>query len=134
MMANAANAKAGTGARPVNDQDLRAENGGGTGYLPNVLNRHLQGTGFRGTDETWSGNSWGLIEQSLKAGNPVMISTNGEFSASGYGHYITLTKMEGNRVQYADPADGQVKWTTRDTLDAQPAHTDGRWFSRLVRE
>jgi peptidoglycan hydrolase-like protein with peptidoglycan-binding domain len=134
MMANAANAKAGTGARPINDQDLRAENGGGTGYLPNVLNRHLQGTGFHGTDESWSGNSWNLIEQSLKAGNPVMVSTNGEFSASGYGHYITLTKMEGDRIQYADPADGQMKWTTRATLDAQPPHSDGRWFSRLVRE
>lgn len=45
-----------------------------------------------------------------------------------------LTQVEGNRVRYADPADGQMKWTTKDILDAQPAHTDGRWFSRLVQE
>lgn len=134
MIANAANAKAGTGARPIDDQDLRRENGGGTGFLPDVLNGHLRGTGFRATNEDWSGGSWDAIEKSLQSGNPVMVSTNGEFSASGYGHYIVLTKMEGNRVQYADPADGQMKWTTRETLDAQPAHTDGRWFSRLVKE
>ncbi len=134
MIANAAHAKAGTGARPINDQDLRAENGGGTGYLPTVLNSHLKGTGFRATDESWGAGSWSRIDESLQAGNPVMISTNGQFSTSGYGHYITLTKVDGDRVQYADPADGQLKWTTKQTLDAQPAHTDGRWFSRLVKE
>lgn len=133
MITNAVNAKTGTGARPITDQDLRAENGGGTGFLPNVMNQHLQGTGFRATNEDWSSNSWNLIDQSLKAGNPVMISTNGEFSATGFGHYIALTKVEGDRVQYADPADGQLKWTTKQTLDAQPPHSvDGRWMSRIV--
>lgn len=133
MITNAVNAKTGTGARPITDQDLRAENGGGTGFLPNVMNQHLKGTGFRATNEDWSSNSWNLIDQSLKAGNPVMISTNGEFSATGFGHYIALTKVEGDRVQYADPADGQLKWTTKQTLDAQPPHSvDGRWMSRIV--
>ena len=133
MITNAVNAKTGTGARPITDQDLRAENGGGTGFLPDVMNRHLKGTGFRATNEDWSSNSWNLIDQSLKAGNPVMISTNGEFSATGFGHYIALTKVEGDRVQYADPADGQLKWTTKQTLDAQPPHSvDGRWMSRIV--
>ncbi|NOK13730.1 hypothetical protein HNS30_32250 [Corallococcus exercitus] len=134
MMANAAHSKAKTGKAPITDQTLRAENGGGTGFLPNVLNQHLSGTGMRATDESWGADSWGKIDQSLKAGNPVMVSTSGEFSPSGYGHYITLLKAEGDRIQYADPADGQVKWTTKGILDAQPPHTDGRWFSRVVPE
>ncbi len=31
--------------------------------------------------------------------------------------------VEGNRVQYADPADGQMKWTTQETRGGSPVST-----------
>ena len=61
-------------------------------------------------------------------GLPVMIALNGpEFSASGRGHIVTITKTEGDKVTYADPADGTMKTTTKYAMETAPSHPDGNF-------
>ncbi|MCK6544435.1 C39 family peptidase [Myxococcota bacterium] len=60
---------------------------------------------------------------------PVIIGLGGTFTASGYGHIVTIVGYDkaSGKVSYADPADGKIKQTTLQYMASQPPHHDGRF-------
>ena len=43
------------------------------------------------------------------------------------GHIVTIIKTEGDTVTYADPADGQIKTTSKKNMNTAPSHPDGNF-------
>lgn len=74
--------------------------------------------------------SWPLLEKKLNQEEmPVLLGLNGpEFSSSGNGHIVTLMSIEGDKVRYADPADGTIKTTTKSNIESAPGHPDGKFI------
>lgn len=74
--------------------------------------------------------SWNLIDQKVNAEKtPVIVALNGpEFSPSGRGHIVTIVKTEGNTVYFADPANGQIRTTTKEAMENAPKHPDGNFI------
>ncbi len=75
-------------------------------------------------------NCWALLEQKVNnEGIPAIVGLNGpEFSPSGRGHIVTITKIEGDTVHYADPATGTMKTTTKNAMNNAPSHPDGNFI------
>lgn len=110
------------------DNDINAK----YGYqLLNALNAESQSANV-----TWKDggevnkNCWSLIEQKVNnEGLPVIVALNGpEFSPSGRGHIVTITKVEGNTVHFADPATGTMRTTTKEAMNNAPSHPDGNFI------
>jgi hypothetical protein len=58
----------------------------------------------------------------------VIVALNGpEFSPSGRGHIVTITKVLGETVDYADPASGGIRTTSRTAMNQAPQHPDGNF-------
>lgn len=108
----------------LEDWDLPAE---GCSLL-GELNARSAEAGVQWVDKDLSAANWHLLEQSLQQGCPVVVGLNGEFSASGYGHIVTIVGVEGETVSYADPATGTIRQTTRDAILSCPPHTDGKFM------
>ncbi len=51
-----------------------------------------------------------------------------EFSPSGRGHIVTIVKVQGDNVSYADPATGTIKTTTKQAMETAPKHPDGNFI------
>lgn len=105
--------------------------------LLDALNGETRGAGFAWRDGgTIAPSSWNLIEQKVNSEKmPVIVALNGpEFSASGRGHIVTITKVEGDTVHYADPATGAVKTTTKDRMNNAASHPDGNFIFYATRE
>lgn len=108
----------------LEDWDLPAE---GCSLL-GELNARSADAGVQWVDKDLSAANWPLLEQSLQQGCPVVVGLNGEFSASGYGHIVTIVGVEGETVSYADPATGTIRETTREAILNCPPHTDGKFM------
>jgi len=96
-----------------------------------ALNTESAKAGYQWKEsEGLSRDNWDLIEQKVNVEKtPVIIGLNGpEFSPSGRGHIITITKVEGDTVYYADPASGKLKTTTKMSMQNAPAHPDGKFI------
>lgn len=108
----------------LEDWDLPAE---GCSLL-GELNARSEGSGVTWTDKNLDATNWHYVEQSLAQGCPVVVGLNGEFSASGYGHIVTIVGVNGDTVAYADPATGTIRETTRQAILECPPHTDGKFM------
>lgn len=108
----------------LEDWDLPAE---GCSLL-GELNARSADAGVTWVDKDLSAANWHHLEQSLQQGVPVVVGLNGEFSASGYGHIVTIVGVEGETVSYADPATGTIRETTREAILNCPPHTDGKFM------
>lgn len=114
--------------KKLTDRDIQKRYGFS---LLQALNAESRGSGYSWKD---GGNltrkSWSVLEQKInKKGTPVLIGLNGPaFSPSGRGHIVTLIGIEGEKVTYADPADGKVKTTTRRVIEQAPPHPDGKFL------
>ena len=47
---------------------------------------------------------------------------------------VTITKVEGNTVHFADPANGTMRTTTKDRMNNAPSHPDGNFIFYATRE
>ncbi|HPZ08795.1 MAG TPA: hypothetical protein PL110_11815 [Candidatus Eremiobacteraeota bacterium] len=112
----------------LTDMDINGKYGF---QLLNALNSETASQGIKWRD---GGNispySWGLIEQKVNMEKtPVIVALNGpEFSPSGRGHIVTIVKIQGDTVSYADPATGEIKTTTKKAMETAPTHPDGNFI------
>jgi len=110
------------------DADINNKYGFG---LLDALNAESKDVGVNWKDGgTINSNCWRLLEQKVNnEGLPAIVALNGpEFSPSGRGHIVTITKIEGNTVHYADPANGTIKTTTKEAMNNAPSHPDGNFI------
>jgi hypothetical protein len=99
--------------------------------LLNALNGETKDSGVSWKDGgTISPSSWSLIEQKVNNEKiPVVVGLNGpEFSPSGRGHIVTITRVDGDTVYFADPSNGTVRTTTKDRMNNAPSHPDGNFI------
>ena len=92
--------------KDLRDTDIDARYGFG---LMQALNAESRDKGYQWKDHgDLSAKSWELIDHKVNVEKlPVIVGLNGpEFSISGMGHIVTIIKTEGDKVTYADPADG----------------------------
>lgn len=75
-------------------------------------------------------NCWELLEHKVNnEKTPVVVALNGpEFSASGRGHIVTITKIDGDKVTFADPATGTIRTTTKQNMNNAPSHPQGNFI------
>ena len=72
--------------------------------------------------------SWKQIDKRLRLGRPVLMGMNGpKFSPSGRGHIITLLGINGDKVTFADPADGKIRTLSKRDFENSPGHPDGKF-------
>lgn len=112
----------------LTDADINSKYGFG---LLNALNSESQSAGITWKDGgTINENSWAMLEQKVnKEGLPAVVALNGpEFSPSGRGHIVTITKIEGDIVHFADPATGTERTTTKEAMNNAPSHPDGNFI------
>lgn len=113
--------------RSLTDMDIDAKYGFG---LLNALKSESASSGYDWRDNGNLGpESWAMIDQKVNQERlPVIVALNGpEFSPSGRGHIVTIVKTEGDTVHYADPADGQIKTTSKYNMQTAPSHPDGNF-------
>jgi predicted double-glycine peptidase len=73
---------------------------------------------------------WELLEHKVNnEKTPVVVALNGpEFSASGRGHIVTITKIDGDKVTFADPATGTTRTTTKQNMNNAESHPQGNFI------
>jgi hypothetical protein len=121
-----------TGKR-LTDRDIHNRYGFG---LLQALNCESKSAGYRWHDGgNFSRKNWAALEKRLnKERTPVLMGLNGpSFSPSGRGHIVTLLSIDGQKVRYADPADGTIKVTTRRAIEQARPHPDGKFFFYAAR-
>lgn len=114
--------------KKLTDMDINAKFGLG---LLSALKEESRGSGYDWFDNgNFSKNSWPAMERRLnQEKTPIVIGLNGpHFSPSGKGHIVTLISINGDKVTYADPADGTIKTTTKRAIENAPAHPDGKFM------
>ncbi len=113
--------------KKLTDRDINSRYGFG---LLNALNSESRSAGYQWNDGgNFTAKNWPSLEKRLnQEKTPVMIGLNGEFSPSGRGHIVTLLSVDGDKVTYADPANGKVKTTTKKAIEQAPPHPDGKFF------
>ena len=114
--------------KKLNDRQIDSRYGFG---LLNALRTESKGSGYTWNDHgDFSKSKWPLLEKKLNTERtPVLLGLNGpQFSPSGRGHIVTLLSIDGNKVRYADPADGKVKTTTRQAIEKAGRHPDGNFI------
>ena len=112
----------------LTDHDIASKYGLG---LLGALNNETRSSGYRWTDGgNFSKKNWASLEKRLNQEHtPVIMGLSGPtFSPSGRGHIVTLLSIDGNKVRYADPADGSIKTTTRQAIEQAPGHPQGKFF------
>lgn len=95
------------------------------------LHGALEGeTGMSWNCNTFNGNnSWSKIENSLKNGVPVIIGLGGPpFTRGRIGHIVTITKVAGNDVYYADSNGGVTRKTTKQAIEQDKGHSQGKFL------
>ena len=105
--------------------------------LMRALNEESAVAGYQWKDHgDISKDSWALIDHKVNTEKlPVIVGLNGpEFSPSGRGHIVTIMKTEGDKVTYADPADGTIKTTSKKNMEMAPSHPDGNFVFYSNRE
>lgn len=109
--------------------DLDIDQHYGFQLLEALKNESPDGTDWRDAGNV-SADKWSLIDQKVnQEGLPVIVALNGpEFSPSGRGHIVTITKTEGNIVHFADPANGKMRTTTKQNMNNASSHPDGNFI------
>lgn len=72
-----------------------------------------------------SKDNWPLIVEALSRNLPVVVALGDQ--ADGRGRVILLVKTYADDVVYANPATGELAYTTRQALLAAPSHPDGNF-------
>ena len=114
--------------KKLNDGDIARRHGFA---LLSALNSESRSSGYQWSDGgNFRAKDWPLLEKKLnREKTPVLIGLNGpEFSPSGRGHIVTLLSVDGQKVKYADPADGRIKTTSRLSIEKARSHPDGKFF------
>lgn len=113
--------------KKLTDRDIHAKYGFG---LLHALNSESRSAGYQWKDGgNFTAKNWPSLEKRLnQEKTPVMIGLNGQFSPSGRGHIVALLSIEGDKVTYADPANGQIKTTSKRAIEQAPPHPDGKFF------
>lgn len=114
--------------KSLSDRDVNRKYGFS---LLHALRSESGQSGFHWRDAgNFSRSKWSTLERKLnREKTPVLIGLSGpRFSPSGRGHIVTLLSVQGDRVQYADPADGKIKFTTRRAIESAPPHPDGKFL------
>jgi peptidase C39-like protein len=99
--------------------------------LLKALKTESRSAGFDWQDRgNITNDSWSFIDKKVnQEGLPVIVALNGpEFSPSGRGHIVTITKTTADTVTYADPADGKIKTTNKSNMVNAPSHPDGNFL------
>jgi hypothetical protein len=112
----------------LTDRDISRKHGFS---LLSALNQESRGSGYKWADSgNFDRSKWPLLEKKLnEEKTPVLIGLNGpQFSPSGRGHIVTLMSIDGDKVRYADPADGKIKVTTRQAIESAKSHPDGKFL------
>jgi hypothetical protein len=112
----------------LTDHDIRRRYGMS---LLSGLNAESRGSGYKWSDSgNFNRSKWPLLEKKLnEEKTPVLIGLNGPaFSPSGRGHIVTLMSIDGDKVRYADPADGKIKVTSRQAIESAQPHPDGKFL------
>ena len=112
----------------LTDRDISRKHGFS---LLSALNQESRGSGYRWADSgNFNRSKWPLLERKLnEEKTPVLIGLNGpRFSPSGRGHIVTLMSIDGDKVRYADPADGKIKVTSRQAIESAKPHPDGKFL------
>lgn len=100
-------------------------------HLLNALKNESREVGYDWNDAgNITNDSWSFIDKKVnQEGLPVIVALNGpEFSPSGRGHIVTITKTTADTVTYADPADGTIKTTRKENMVNAPSHPDGNFL------
>jgi hypothetical protein len=114
--------------KSLNDRDVNRKYGFS---LLGALRSECRKAGYTWKDGgNFKPKDWSLLEKKLnREKTPVIMGLNGpNFSPSGRGHIVTLLSVDGNKVRYADPADGKIKTTTRQAIESAPGHPQGKFF------
>ena len=105
--------------------------------LLDALKSETSSTGYTWKDggEVKS-SAWEMIDYKVNnEKTPVIVALNGpEFSPSGHGHIVTITKTEGDKVTFADPATGTIRTTTKQAMNAAPPHPQGNFIFYALKE
>lgn len=111
----------------LQDYDINARYGFS---LLGALNAESRGTGVSWRDAgDLSASKWPAIEGALDRGLPVVVALNGsEFSPSGRGHIVLVVGIDGDRVEFADPATGTIRRTSKRNMETAPRHPDGNFI------
>jgi peptidoglycan hydrolase-like protein with peptidoglycan-binding domain len=129
MVTNAWNKALGTGAAPITDRTLRAEQPGGAD-LRAAMSRHLP-PGVRHYDRDWprGARSFADIDAQLSRGNPVIIGVGRPFTASGYGHIFVLSKKNTDgSYEMLDPNGAVRRNVTQAALANAGEHREGSFY------
>jgi LysM repeat protein len=113
--------------KTMTDSDINNRYGYG---LMDALNTECRPAGYQWKDAgDLKTDSWSQIDEKVnREGLPVIVALNGpEFSASGRGHIVTIVKVEGDCVYYADPATGEIRSTSKASMNNAPSHPDGNF-------
>ena len=71
---------------------------------------------------------WPLISQTVNQRKlPVILAFNGHPAPHDLGYIVTIVKIEGERVTYADPYQGSLKTSSKETLLKAERHPDGNF-------
>jgi hypothetical protein len=119
--------------KSLTDRDINRKYGFS---LLQALNGESKSQGYSWRDGgNFKRQSWPLLEKKLNGDKtPVLMGLNGpNFSRSGRGHIVTLLSVEGDKVRYADPADGKIKVTTKRAIETAPPHPDGKFMFYAAR-
>lgn len=75
-------------------------------------------------------NCWEAIDHKVNVEKtPVIVALNGpEFSPSGAGHIVTIIKTDGDKVTFADPANGTVRTTSKHNMNTASSHPQGNFI------
>jgi peptidoglycan hydrolase-like protein with peptidoglycan-binding domain len=129
MVTNAWNKALGTGAAPITDQTLRAEQRG-SADLRAAMTRHLP-AGVTHYDRDWprGARHFGDIDAQLAKGNPVILGLGRPFTASGYGHIFVLSKKNADgSYEMFDPNGGLRRNVTQSSLASAGEHREGSFY------
>jgi hypothetical protein len=99
--------------------------------LLNGLNSEVANNGVQYVDQgNVAPNKWGMVEKAVnELGLPVMFAANGpNFSPSGRGHIMLMTKVDGDKVTIADPAGGVKRTVSKAAIENAPSHPDGNFL------
>ena len=114
--------------KSLNDTDVNSKYGFN---LLGALNSETSSAGYSWKDGgEIKASAWDMIDYKVnQEKTPVVVALNGpEFSPSGRGHIVTITKTEGDTVTFADPASGTIRTTTKKAMNEAPPHPQGNFI------
>lgn len=76
-----------------------------------------------------SADDWPRIQRGLEQGCPAIVGLNGPlFSPSGRGHIVLIVGLQGELVEFADPAYGRIRACKRRDMEEARPHPQGKFL------